>query len=410
VGGLASVSAVAAVAVMVLRPFAAAPETVAVTRRSLTEAVEVSGVAESHRRVVLKARVSGTVSALGVAENQRVARGGDLLRLDEVPARLNLDQAEAAFRASVRQAEAQLASARRTLAEAESRQRVTLTTMENQLAKARTAAGFLTRDLRRLRELAAEGAVSRQALEQQEQQWRQAQLDVRLAGDNLARARTASEVVAARNAVAQAGTALANAFEQGRASLALARQALADTRLVAPFSGAVTDWTVDVGDMVAPGTPLGTFQDLDDLRVKLPVDELDLPRMRPGGPVELVFDAYPERPYAGTIAAVSKASVEAAGGVRVFPVEVRFGNPDHGIRPGMSCDANVIVRQLDGVLAIPAGAMSRDGATHVVRVLNARNQPETVAITPGLVTVGEVEVKAGLREGDRVIYGVARPK
>jgi hypothetical protein len=76
----------------------------------------------------------------------------------------------------------------------------------------------------------------------------------------------------------------------------------------------------------------------------------------------------------------------------------------------MSCDADVIVRQLPGVLTIPVGAMTREGAQHVVKVLDARNRPRTVSVTPGLMTLDRVEVKAGLHEGDRVIDPVEAPK
>lgn len=398
------------VAVFALRPFDKPPETVTVMRRDLTETVEVSGVAESNQRVVLKAESGGRIAALVAAENQRVAKGAPLLRIDDEQARLNLNQATSNASAASAQAEAQLEAARRSWSEVQSRQAVTLTNLGNQIAKARSALSFLESDVARTRTLAAEGAVSRQMLDQQEQQLRQARLDLRIAEDNLARARTGTEVVAARNALATAETAVANARKQGAAAIAIAKKALANTVVSAPFAGTVTDWTVEVGDQIAPGTPLGTFQDLEDLRVRLPVDELDLPRMRIGGPVELIFDAYPEAPYQGKIVEISRASVEGVGNVRVFPVEVRFDNRDRRIRPGMSGDANVIVRKLSGVLTVPVGAVSRAGTAYTVQVLNARNKPETVTITPGVTTLEHVEVRAGLKEGDRVIYAAAKPK
>lgn len=400
----------AGVGFFVFKPFDKAPETVVVSRQTLVESVEVSGVAESSQHVVLKAKLAGTVKQLAAPENQRVAASALLLELDDAQARLNLNQARSTYEANVRQAQTQRTAALQSLAEAKSRQAVTLTTLENQLAKARTALALAERDIGRIRELAKEGAVSRQTLEQQEQQWRQGRLDVRIAQDNLARARTGTEVVAAQNALAQAETALKNATEQGRSALALAEQAVADTRLKAPFAGVITEWTVEVGDTIAPGTPLGTFQNLDKLRVRLPVDELDLPKMRLDGPVELLFDAYPERTYAGKIVKISRASVEGAGNVRVFPIEVQFENQDQRISPGMSCDATVVVRKLPDVLAVPIGAVIREDGGYQVKVLDAENKTRTVPIEPGLTTLEAVEVKSGLKEGDRVLYTAAEAK
>jgi multidrug efflux pump subunit AcrA (membrane-fusion protein) len=408
--GAIGVAAAGLAGVWLAKPFAKPPETIVVTRHDLAETVEVSGVAESSRHVVLKAKATGLVKALVVAENRRAVAGAELLRLDGEQARLGLAQAVANAEAQGRQAATQRATARRALAEATARQAATLAQLEGRLTKAREAAAFLARDLARFRELGAEGAVSRQAVDQQAQQARQARLDERAAADELARVRTGAEVVQARNALAIAETALANAEAQGREAVALARQAVADTVVRAPFAGFLTDWVVEVGDMVAPGTPLGTFQDLDTLRVRLPVDELDLPKMRTGGPVELLFDAFPDRPLAGTIAAVSRASVEGTGNVRVYPVEVRFANADGRIAPGMSCDATVLVRKLPRVLAVPVGAVAQADGRPTVQVLRPGGAVETVAITSGLTTLDEVEVKAGLAEGDRVVTRPGKPK
>ncbi|MFN3430248.1 MAG: efflux RND transporter periplasmic adaptor subunit, partial [Candidatus Sericytochromatia bacterium] len=156
------------------------------------------------------------------------------------------------------------------------------------------------------------------------------------------------------------------------------------------------------GDLLAPGTPMGTFEDLKDLRLRLPVDELDLPRMRAGGPVAITFDAYPEAPFEGAIAEISRSSVAGAGNVQIFPVMVRFANPGGRIKPGMSADAEVLVRELKQVLTIPIGAARRVGDKTLVTVMKA-GKPQTVEVTPGINTLEHLEVKSGLAAGDQVL-------
>lgn len=400
---------VGGIAFAVWRPFAAEPAAIAVERRDLVELVEVAGVVEPERRVTLKAEVQGVVEALPVPENERVATGTPLLRLDPTQARLQLAQARANAESSLAQAATSLDSARKTLADAESRQAVTVASARTQLAKAESAMAFLEAELRRNRALLAEGAITRQAVEQQAQQLRQARLDMQGARENLDRALGATEVVQARNALAQAQAAITSARKQGGTAVALAEEAVRRTTLRAPFAGTVTAWSVDRGDQVAPGAPLGVFQDLEALRLRLPVDELDLPKMRPGGPVAITFDAYPDSEVRGRIAEISRSSVEGSGGVRVFPVEVAFEDAQGTIRPGMSGDARVILQEKRGVLAIPIGAVRRDGDRFVVSRLDAQGRPETVPIEVGIMTLEHLEVKSGLTEGDRILPAAEAP-
>lgn len=398
----AVVALVAVAAFLVLRPFGRPPETVTVERRDLREVIEVSGVVESARTVTLKAETSGAVQALVAAENAEVEKNAPLLRVDATQARLQLAQARSNAEAAVAQAETARESAQRSLGESGALQRVAVANARNQLAKAQANAGHVARELARNEGLLAEGAVSRQSVELQREQLRQARLDVRLATDALDRALAGADLTAARNALRAAETSLASARAQGRASVALAEQALAKTTVTAPFAGTLVDWTVAEGDLLAPGTPLGTFQDLKDLRLRLPVDELDLPRMRAGGPVAITFDAYPEAPVDGTIAEISRSSVAGAGNVQVFPVKVRFANPDGRIKPGMSADAEVLVRALKQVLTIPVGAARRVGDKTQVTVIRG-GKPQTIEVTPGINTLEHLEITAGLAAGDQVL-------
>lgn len=406
--------AAAAVAVVglgwlaVARPWQAPPATVAVERRTLQDVVEVSGTVEAARAVTLKAETTGAVARLLVAENQEAAAGAPLLALDASTATLQRDQARANAEAARAQARTQLANALASQAEIQRRQRVSLTNLANRVAKAQASLAFLEREVGRHEALLSEGAVSAQAAEAQRQQRAQARLDLALAKDELARVRSGAEVVGAANAVAQARTALAAADRQGRAAVALAEQAVADTTIEAPFAGTVTDWLVDPGAWVSPGTPLAQFQDLARLELVLPVDELDLPKLRVGGPVAITFDAYPDEAMPGAVTRISRASVTGTGNVQVFPVEVGFTDPQGRVRPGMSGDARIVVREVPGVLAVPVGAIRRHLQAFEVTVVKD-GRPEPRAVTPGVATLEYVEIKAGLAEGERVVHAAATP-
>jgi HlyD family secretion protein len=409
VAGLAGVVVVGGTFVAIRRPFAAKVETVVIERRTLREEVDVSGTVEARRSVTLKAEATGPITALAVAEGLRVPAGTALLTIDPETARLQWEQAQRNTNAQVAAAQTELSGAERALVEAESRHTTALRTLTNDVARAETALVQSERDSATSLHLLAEGAVSRSSADQAETQLQQARIARKAARDTLSRARTDfAEVVTARNRVAAARTALSNAQRQGQVTVDLAANALHKATLRAPFAGTVTAWTLNKGDYVAPGTPLGNFQDLNDLGLKLPVDETDLPKMLAGGVVTITFDAFPEKPFPGRIRTVGTASSKVKD-VMVFPVDVRFDDPGHVIRPGMSGDAAVLVSERPNVLAVPLKAVRRAGGRYYVGLVKpvgqakANAKPSDVAVEAGIVTLDYLEARSGIAAGDEIL-------
>lgn len=406
---IAVIAVLAGVVFLVVKqPWRKAPETIAVTRTTLREVVEVSGVVKAARAVTLKAETTGAVQALVTPENRAVKDGQALLKLDDTQAQLQLDQARTSMNTAIAQARTQLTNGRATQAETGRRQRVSLQNLQNRVSKADSALAFLARETARSEGLLAEGAITAQAVAQQRQSLTQARLDLRLARDELARAASGAELVTSANALAQAATALANAERQGQAATRLAQKAVDDCVVKAPFAGTVTDWLIDPGAWVTPGFALAQFQDLADLRLELPLDELDLPKLRTGMTASITFDAFADEPMSGTIVSISRASVVGTGNVQVFPIEVRFANPGQRVRPGMSGDARIAVREVANVIAVPIGAVKRVQDRYTVDVVKD-GKSESRPITPGIATLEQIEVKEGLAEGERITFEGAVP-
>lgn len=388
--------------------FTAAPAGMMVVRRDLQEVVEVSGTVAAWQSVTLKAETTGVLKQQLVPENGRAARNTPLLQLDPTVARLQLEQAQAQAENAVAQARTQLDNALATQRETRRLQGVALSSLKSRQEKAELAYRFLQDELARSAKLQDEGAVTLVALETQQQQLRQAKLDLDLAKEEVNRASKGAELVAADNAVTQARTALDVAQRQGRTAVALAQDALNRTRLSAPFAGVVTEWLAEPGAWVTPGTPLAQFQTLDRLKLTLPVDELDVPKLSVGREVAIAFDAYPDEKATGAIVHISRASVLGSGNVQVFPVEVSFQDPAAQIRPGMSADARVVVQERPNVLAVPLGAIQREGGEFRVTVLKGRTR-EVRTVQTGLATLDYVEVLSGLEEGETIEFAGAVP-
>lgn len=379
------------------------PHTV-VQRQDLKERVDVSGAVFSERDVVLKSSVSAQVLGRLSAENQRVAAGTPLLRLDSATYGLQLQQARTNALASQTQAQTELQTAQKALEDALRRKSLNQQNVANQERKAQQNLDFQEAEYLRQVRLSKEGAIPAQRLEQQKQSLDQARLELKAALDNLrTQQRDQTEVSAARSRVQQAQTAVANARNQGQANIRLAEDSLSKSAVLAPFDGTVARWQVNRGDYVTPGTPLARFLDTQDLRLVLNVNELDLPKVKVGSPVEIIFDAFPEQPYFGKIAWISESSITDSENVQVFPVKVWFDNPKAKIRPGMSADARITASERKQVLALPITSVQKKDGRYYVDLLQkgGKSQPREVKL--GLATLESVEVLSGLQAGDKIL-------
>lgn len=385
------------------------PATLTLKPESLVETVDVSGVVLSERDVTLKASLGGSVLARLVAENQRVKPQTPLLQLDGRNYQLQLEQTQISARNNLRQAQSELEAAQRSLQQTETQLQRSLLNLRNQVQKAEEHVFFLSQELLRQQRLHAEGVVSDQSISQQQAQLEQARRDLRNAELQLQTAlQTSPERTTAQNRLKQAQTVLETAQRLGPANERLSRDNLRQMRILAPFAGSVTQWQLDKGDFAAPGTPVARFQDLEDLRLRLTVNELDFPRIKLGAEVDIVFDAYPEQHFKGSVVWMSASTVAGNENIQVFPIKVWFANPRQQIKPGMSGDAEIIAQRKPNVLAVPIGAVQREGDKYFVSVLRG-DTVEKVEVTIGMSSLEKVEITSGLKAGDQLVFEQALP-
>ena len=119
---------------------------------------------------------------------------------------------------------------------------------------------------------------------------------------------------------------------------------LAQSRLVAPFDGTVTQVTARAEEMVASGVPMLMLADLSTLRVETTdLDESDLALVRVGQVAELTFDALPNEVLAGHVTRIAEMSTAGQGGTS-FVLIVELEQPDPRLRWGMSAFVDVRVQ------------------------------------------------------------------
>jgi membrane fusion protein, multidrug efflux system len=292
-------------------------------------------------------QVGGRVARVLADDNQQVQAGQLLLEIDPADFKVRLDQAlanKAGAAGKLAQAHAQLKVARANLDE-----------LEAEVGVAQANATNASIDVKRYEELAR---IHSAALSQQ-------QLDNAIANAKS----TAANLTAAQRKVgaAQAQIALAESQVQTaeadmQAAAAQVEQAQLDlsyTKLVAPEAGHIAHKNVANGDYVQVGQNLMALVP-NQVWVTANFKETQLDHMRPGQPVEIDVDAYPDRTFHGHIDSVQAGSgtafallpPENATGnyvkiVQRIPVKIVLDqgeNRDHQLRPGMNVVPDVYLQ------------------------------------------------------------------
>ncbi len=142
-----------------------------------------------------------------------------------------------------------------------------------------------------------------------------------------------------------------------------ARIQLEDTEVLAPVTGTVIESDVSRGQVISSptkdvggGTVLLKMADLNLVQVRTLVDETDIGKISPGLPTTITVDAYPNRPFQGSVLKIEpQATVQQ--NVTMFGVIVRIENRDGLLRPGMNTEVEIHVGRRDSVLAVPNAAL-----------------------------------------------------
>ncbi|WP_194791999.1 HlyD family secretion protein [Pseudomonas sp. UFMG81] len=308
----------------------------------------------------VSARVNGYVAEVVVADNATVKAGDLLVRLDARDFRDRLRRAEA--RLAVSEAAVYVQRMRLGTFNAEQLEQVqVIARAEAERAGSRGEAQRAAADWQRYQRLGQWQAASVQRMEQARATHIQALALERAADAELARQHAHREVLAQQGRQLEAQLAQRQAdLDQARAEASLARSALADTEIRAPFDGVVGQRKVRQQQYVTPGLPLLAVVPVAQAYVVANFKETQLAHLRPGQPVRLEIDTFGQH-WGGTVDSVSPGSGavfallppdNATGNftkiVQRFPVRIHLDPaPDDAPRllPGMSVIATVDTRQ-----------------------------------------------------------------
>jgi membrane fusion protein (multidrug efflux system) len=243
---------------------------------------------------VLAAKVSGYLASVPVKNGQAVRKGDVVASLDDGDYRLALEAAHEKFQTQQatiarigRQVEAAQAQIAQGVAQIEA----------NKADSVRAAADYL-----RQQQLEKSDFVAKSRMEQARADRDRTEAAVRGAEAALIATHANVEVLRAQQREAESlAVELKNAEDRAARDLAF-------TTIRAPFDGVVGNKAVEAGAYVSPGSRIAALVPLESVRIDANFKETQLARMRPGQPVHIAVDAYPDRDIVGEVEFLSPAS------------------------------------------------------------------------------------------------------
>ena len=295
-----------------------------------TNDLTLSGNIEAHESLV-SFKVQGRIVDLPIQEGQQVEEGALLARLEDADSRqkVRIDEANV----DVRQSNLAL-----TLAG----------TREQEVKASQQAVIDAQADLeqKRLDNTRAQQLFAKDEIPAQDRD---------LAATALKRSEAAYRAAQQRYNEAQEGSrkedidiARAN-LAQASANLGLSRIDESYTTLRAPSTGVITVREAELGEVVAPGSPVVTLSDLDHIWLRAYIAETDLGRIAWGQAATITTDTYPGKQYHGRISFISPDAEFTPKSVQtteervtlVYRIKIDIDNPNHELKPGMPADAHL---------------------------------------------------------------------
>lgn len=173
--------------------------------------------------------------------------------------------------------------------------------------------------------------------------------------------------------------------------------------ITAPFSGRLGIRQVDLGQYIAPGTPIVTLQQIDPIFIDFYLPQQALAEIKVGQAVTAMVDTYPDVKFTGKILAINPL-VNAAS--RNVQIRATFANPDEKLLPGMFATVDIDVGAPQHYVTLPKTAIYYNSYGNIAYVIKegGGDQPEGGEHNGAekQYVAQQVFVKTGQSRGDQV--------
>jgi len=203
------------------------------------------------------------------------------------------------------------------------------------------------------------------------------------------------------------------AVEQAQAVLALAKDRLRKSKLLAPFDGVIAFRDVEPGEVIPPGTTITRVVNLDRMKIKLSINEKDILILTKHKQFNFTVDAIYEKTFLCQLFFLAPTAMSAT---RAFPTEMIVVDPDPRMADGMTARVQLPLVNARHTIKIPSAWLTeengkiglyvvKDGNAHFKTVTLGAYYDQRVEILSGLTANEQVITNpAGIKTGDPVTY------
>ncbi|MBC2581651.1 biotin/lipoyl-binding protein [Clostridium sp. DJ247] len=232
-------------------------------------------------------------------------------------------------------------------------------------------------------------------------------------------------------------------IQQAQSDLSFKQSSLSKTTITSSIDGVISTLNVKEGDTIdSNNKAIATITDLTQMQVILPVDELDIDKVKVGQKATIGVDSIKDKTYDGVVEKIAQTG-KTTNNVTTFDVTVSVSNPER-IKPGMNANVTIAIESKENVLTIPVEALIDRNGKHFVMVpssdgtskqANSSQSQKTgqatnsagnngnsknsrsgnsagygnnaagklIQVTVGLQNQNQAEIVEGLKEGDSVL-------
>ena len=180
------------------------------------------------------------------------------------------------------------------------------------------------------------------------------------------------------------------------------------TLIRSTISGLILDIPVKVGNSVTQsntfndGTTIATVANMGDLIFDGFIDETEVGRVKEGVPMKITVGALKDITFDAVMEFISPKAQEK-NGTNEFEIKAAVTVPDTvTVRSGYSANAEIRLEGVEGVLSVPESALAFDNDTTFVYLVKSEKKYEKTRVETGLSDGINIEIKSGLKEGDKV--------
>lgn len=175
-----------------------------------------------------------------------------------------------------------------------------------------------------------------------------------------------------------------------------------------PSQGTVLEILVNTGEIITSGTAtfgggtiLMRIADLSHMVVKAKINEVNIPRVSVGQPVDIRLDALPEKLFKGRVAAIAAQGVKENNLV-TYEVSINIENSHPALKPMLTANIDIETKRLDDVLTVPLEVLRVKNGDDVVDVWS-EGQTQTRKVRVAFRTDTHAIITQGLQEHDQVV-------